>query len=191
MVRITKVYTKKGDKGKTQIAAKIPLSKNSLRIHALGDIDELNAFLGFTAESLLHQAVISLKTDILRIQNELFNLGAQLSVLPEYRRNDTPHIHQDDIKKLEDEIDDMNTALPPLTSFILPGGDEISARFHVARTVCRRAERTVIALSEIEQLDGTEIPYLNRLSDWLFVAARYVTSQLEIQENLWIPGKRD
>lgn len=186
MVRITKVYTKKGDKGMTQLAGGQQVSKTSARIEAYGGIDELNSALGSAAESLRDQiALAHLRERILRIQNELFNLGAQLAVLPEDRRKDTPMILKENIRKLETEIDEMNENLPHLTSFILPGGGEISARLHLARTICRRAERNTLRLSESEPLDGTEIPYLNRLSDWLFVAARFAARHTRIEETLW------
>lgn len=186
MVRITKVYTKKGDKGMTRLAGGQQVSKTSLRIEAYGGVDELNAALGLVAESLRNQPGLSqIRKNILRIQNELFNLGSQLAVLAQDRRKNTPVIQHEDIKRLESEIDEMNESLPHLTSFILPGGGEISARLHLVRTVCRRVERNTLRLSEAEPLDGTELPYLNRLSDWLFVTARYVAHEMGIKETLW------
>lgn len=190
MVRITKVYTKTGDKGKTRLAGGQEVSKTDHRIEAYGTVDELNSVLGIVAEKLSHQKKLgSLWEQVLRIQNELFNLGSQLSVLSEDRRENTPVVHLKDVERLEDEIDTMNAALPPLTSFILPGGGEIAAWLHLARTVCRRAEREVIRLSGEAALDGSEIPYLNRLSDWLFVAARYVARETGKKETLWQPGE--
>jgi cob(I)alamin adenosyltransferase len=186
MVRITKVYTKTGDNGMTRLAGGQQVSKASPRIEAYGGVDELNAALGLVAESLRElKKLVQLRGRILRIQNELFNLGSQLAVLAEDRRDSTPVIRKEDIQRLENEIDEMNEALPHLTSFILPGGGEIAARVHLARTICRRVERDTLRLSEKEQLDGTEIPYLNRLSDWLFVAARFVAKQMGIEETLW------
>lgn len=186
MVRITKVYTKKGDKGMTQLAGGQQVSKTSARIEAYGGIDELNAALGLVVESLRDQlSSAQLRERMLRIQNELFNLGAQLAVLPEDRRKNTPMIRKENISLLEREIDEMNETLPHLTSFILPGGGETAARLHLTRTVCRRVERGTLRLSENEPLDGTEIPYLNRLSDWLFVAARFAAAQTGIDETLW------
>ena len=137
-------------------------------------------------ESLRNQKALSrLRERILRIQNELFNLGSQLAVLKEDRRKDTPVIQTGNVNMLESEIDEMNANLPHLKSFILPGGGEVSARLHLARTICRRVERDALRLSESEPLDGTEIPYLNRLSDWLFVAARFSARQVGIEETLW------
>ena len=186
MVRITKVYTKKGDKGMTQLAGGQRVSKTSLRIEAYGGVDELNSALGFVLEVLRNNRELNgLKKNILRIQNELFNLGSQLAVLPQDRRENTPVITKKNIKQIEIEIDEMNENLPHLTSFILPGGGEAAVRLHLARTICRRVERDVLRLFENELLDGTEIPYLNRLSDWLFVAARFVSKKEGIRETLW------
>lgn len=193
MVRITKVYTKTGDKGMTRLAGGQEIAKTSRRIEAYGTVDELNAHLGTIAEALRNTNIMELselRERILRIQNELFDLGSQLAVLTEDRRENTPVVKMADIDRLENEIDEMNVALPMLTSFILPGGGDVSARMHVARTVCRRAERAVIRLAENETLDGPEVPYLNRLSDWLFVAGRFAAHHSGIEETLWKPGAR-
>jgi len=191
MVRITKVYTKTGDKGMTTLAGGQQVSKTSRRIESYGEIDELNAALGLVAEAVREKQELSeMRKQVIRIQNELFDLGAQLAVLKENRRTDTPVISQSDIKRLENEIDVLNEELPILNSFILPGGGEISARMHMARTICRRAERNTIRLSEEESLDGTEIPYLNRLSDWLFVAGRYMSKKNGVEDTEWRPGYR-
>ncbi|MEE9171115.1 MAG: cob(I)yrinic acid a,c-diamide adenosyltransferase [bacterium] len=191
MVRITKVYTKTGDKGMTTLAGGQKVSKSSARIEAYGGVDELNASLGLACEEMRGVGDLSeLRTSILRIQNELFDLGSQLAVLPEDRREDTPVIGQVDIDRLEHEIDGMNEDLPALKSFILPSGGKISAYLHAARTVCRRVERGLVVLSETETLDGVEIPYINRLSDWLFVGSRFVSKRLGMEENLWKPGER-
>lgn len=192
MVRITKVYTKKGDKGETSIAAGKKLNKGCPQIEVIGNLDELNAFLGFAAEALLpiHQ-LDDLQKKVTRIQNELFDLGSKIAVLPEDRRPDTPGITEQDVTKLETEITEMNTHLPYLKSFILPKGGECASRLHLARTVCRRTERSLVIFNAEENAFSTEIKYLNRLSDWLFVAARFTTHQLKIVEQLWEPGRRD
>ncbi len=190
MVRITHVYTRTGDKGSTHLAGGQQLAKSALRIEAYGSVDELNAFIGWAIEGIADQDNLTgLCLRMQRIQQELFDLGAQLAVLPQDRRPDTPMIHQQMIDRLEQEIDEMNTSLPALTSFVLPGGGEIATRLHIARTVCRRAERAVVRLSETEPLEGIEIAYLNRLSDWLFVAARYTAHQLGKDEILWQPKR--
>lgn len=188
MVRITKVYTKTGDKGMTRLAGGQEISKGDLRIESYGTVDELNAWLGIVAELLREDDPGRLRTSILRIQNKLFDLGSQLAVLPEDRRENTPVVISADIEKLETEIDEMNNDLPMLKSFILPGGGIASAYLHVARTVCRRAERTLVRLEAIEALDGTEMIYLNRLSDWFFVASRYAAMRAGVAETLWQPG---
>ena len=192
MVRITKVYTKTGDKGMTHLAGGQEVPKTAQRIEAYGTVDELNAVLGLVAEALrgASNALAGLLSQILRIQNELFDLGSQLAVLPRDRREGTPVIHNADIERLEHEMDEMNHLLPSLRSFILPGGGEVAARLHLARTVCRRAEREVIRLAAADPLDGSEIPYLNRLSDWLFVAGRFAAHHSGIPETLWKPGQR-
>ena len=190
MVRLNKIYTKKGDLGETRLAGGQKIKKNSLRIEAYGTADELNSVLGYLAEGLRENSdMVVLVKKIYRIQNELFNLGAQLAVLPQDRRVNTPVITKKNIQTLETELDEMNTILPELKSFILPGGGELSARAHLARTVCRRLERRVVELCEHEKLDGTEIPYINRLSDWLFVFARYLSKMKNVKENLWEPDK--
>jgi cob(I)alamin adenosyltransferase len=146
----------------------------------------LNAHIGFAAVSInFISQLTNLYNQIIRIQHELFDLGAQLAVLAEDRRVSTPIITPDRIEALEDEINQMNLLLPTLRSFVLPGGNEHAARLHIARTICRHAERSVIRLAEHEPLDGVEIPYLNRLSDWLFVAARFTLLQLNVNEILW------
>jgi cob(I)alamin adenosyltransferase len=191
MVRIHRVYTRSGDKGSTRLAGGQKVDKASPRIEAYGTVDELNAVLGVVvaaAEAAPELAILVGR--ILRIQNELFDLGSQLAVLKADRRPDTPVVAPTDVTRLEHEIDEMNTELPPLQSFVLPGGGMISAQMHVARTVCRRAERRLCALAAVDELDGTEIPYLNRLGDWLFVAARYVSAKLGRAEVLWRPGVR-
>ncbi|MGH1363772.1 MAG: cob(I)yrinic acid a,c-diamide adenosyltransferase [Calditrichia bacterium] len=191
MVRITKVYTRTGDGGNTHLAGGQPIAKSSDRIEAYGCVDELNSQLGLVAEALREDKTLKeMRQQVLRIQNILFDLGSQLAVLPEDRRENTPVVSEADTTQLEEEMDAMNEELPMLTSFILPGGGELSARLHVARTVCRRCEREIIRLAEKETLDGTEIPYVNRLSDWLFVASRYAAHKSGIEETLWSPGTR-
>ena len=163
MVKITRIYTKTGDEGKTRLAGGQQVKKTAARIEAYGSVDELNAHIGVAAESFRktkNAQLLKLENQLCRIQNELFDLGSQLAVLPEDRRENTPVILLDDVKQLEKEIDKMNAGLPGLKSFILPGGGEISVKLHVARTVCRRAERDIIRLSESETLDGIEIPYI-------------------------------
>ena len=189
MVSINRVYTRQGDGGMTHLAGGQRIHKTHLRIESYGEVDELNACLGLAAEGMRGEArLATLLGRTMRIQNELFDLGAQLAVLPEDRRPDSPRITAAQVERLEREIDEMNDAIPALRSFILPGGGEVAARLHLARTVCRRAERNALRFAAEEPLDGTELPYLNRLSDWLFVASRHASSQLELEELLWRPG---
>lgn len=190
MVQINRVYTRTGDAGQTRLAGGQVVAKTAARIEAYGTVDELGAALGLVAEALRSEDPASLRPRILRIQNELFDLGSQLAVLPEDRREDTPVLHQSDVDRLEAEIDAMNEGLPNLNSFVLAGGGEASARLHLARTICRRAEREALRLAAVEPLDGIEVPYLNRLSDWLFVASRTAAAAHGIAETLWKPGDR-
>lgn len=188
MVRITRVYTRKGDKGQTSVVGQKNLLKDSARIVALGMLDELNSFLGF-AMCTMPASLSMMHTQTTRIQNELFELGAQLAVVN--TKNSEPHITLQDIVKLEEEIDDMNSVLTTLESFVLPGGHELAARLHICRTICRRAERSIVALAEHDTLPGHEIMYLNRLGDWLFVAARFSNQHLNYKEALWEPRRRN
>lgn len=187
MVNITKVYTKTGDKGDTQLAAGVSISKCSLRIEAIGAVDELNAIIGLCVSQMRDDnAFEKLIEQSLRIQNELFNLGSQLAVLIEHRRDNTPLISDEDAALLEKEIDLVNCELPSLKSFILPGGSKISAQFHFARTACRRTERALVTLSrEGQSIEPVILVYINRLSDWLFVMARYCNVIKKTQEILW------
>ena len=187
MVKLTKIYTRTGDKGMTHLAGGHRVSKVSDRITAIGDVDELNAQIGFVIAACHDEELKKIVQQLKQIQNELFNLGSQLAVLHEDRRQNTPVIKLENIARLEEEIDEMNEALPSLMSFILPGGGEVGTRLHLARAVCRRAERTLLKLAQQAPLDNVELPYLNRLSDWLFVAARFVSKLTHHSEQLWQP----
>ena len=185
MVKITKVYTRTGDDGWTGLAGPQRRRKDDTRIQALGDIDELNALVGIVVSQMdtgLPMAVV-----LSTIQQQLFNLGAQLAVLPQQRRDNTPLIIDNDVEALEQSMDQLNSVLPTLSSFVLPGGHPVAAQLHHARTVCRRAERTLVALQKVES-DNAEpvtLQYLNRLSDWLFVAARWINQHYQYHETLW------
>ena len=161
---MNKIYTKTGDQGMTNLGAGKKAAKDSPRVNAYGAIDELNAFLGL---ALVYIKDHILQERLLRIQKELLKLNSQLALA-----SAKEIITMQDLQKLEQEIDEMNSSLSLLTEFIPPGGNLIAAHLHVARTLCRRAERTLVTLSKLENLDKALIPYLNRLSDWLFVAAR-------------------
>ena len=170
MVRINRIYTRTGDSGTTALGGGQRIDKDSLRIDAYGTVDELNSVIGVAVASGLHD---SMKDRFFVIQQVLFNLGSDLCILEEDKqRLAVPRIEARHISDLEQWMDQWNEGLEPLRSFILPGGDLASAQLHVARTVCRRAERLTIALSRQEAIGENVIPYLNRLSDFLFVAAR-------------------
>ncbi len=178
-----KIYTKSGDKGKTSLLSGERVKKNDNRINAYGTVDELNSFIGFL--NALDLAEMH-KTFLTRIQNKLFNLGSLLAVKNEVSFK-IPQITEDDILSIEAEIDKLNTHIPVLKEFILPGGDLVSAQCHVCRSVCRRAERLVVGLSEKENIDENVVKFLNRLSDYFFVLARKNTIEKKLKETVWKP----
>lgn len=183
MVHINRVYTRAGDDGSTALGGGQRVAKDSLRIEAYGTIDELNSVVGVVAAAGLHE---SMRDQFFVIQQVLFNVGSDLCILEEDKlRFATPRIEQRHVDQLEGWIDAWNADLEPLRSFILPGGDMAAAQLHVARTVCRRAERLVIALSRVEAVGEQVVPYLNRLSDLLFVAARYQAKLSGAGDILW------
>jgi cob(I)alamin adenosyltransferase len=170
-VRLTRIYTRGGDKGETSLGDGSRVSKLDPRVAAMGDVDELNSLVGWAG-------------DLDRIENELFDLGADLSV-PYAAGDDRLRIGDDAIGRLEEEIDAANKALPELRSFVLPGGSERASRLFLARAVCRRAERAVLAVPDRNPLAAV---YLNRLSDLLFVLARAANAEAGVEGPLWRPG---
>lgn len=191
---LNRIYTRRGDAGETSLAGGQRVRKDSLRIESYGTVDELNAFLGAAAvtcqESAGQDARVGLLSGIIRrVQHELFNLGSILATKPEDVHPKQARITPAEIAQLEREIDAMNEDLPALRSFVLPGGSRLNAELHMARTVCRRAERLVIALSREEQVPSEAIQYLNRLSDALFVWARWANFVLRAPEVLWDPNQ--
>ncbi len=193
MVYISKVYTKFGDEGQTMLANGDTVSKASLRVRAYGEVDELNATLGLVRlelgrEPRAHehmQFVAKLFGELGRIQQELFNLGAELATPSASEGGARLQVEQRHIEALEQSIDDHNGSLEPLHSFILPGGGPTGSAAHLARTVCRRAERELVELANSEPVRNEARIYLNRLSDWLFVIARAAAKQLGHAEVLW------
>ena len=173
--RLTKIYTRTGDTGETGKADGTRLGKDEMLIHAQGDIDELNSFIGLLACKTDDAALSELIT---HIQHDLFNLGAELSIAQQY-------ITGANISYLEQQLDNYNAGLPPLEEFILPGGGEAAALCHVARAVCRRAERSLVALSRKEDIGADMLAYINRLSDLLFVLARVLTRNADEEEVYW------
>lgn len=186
-----KIYTSSGDQGQTSLFGGQRVSKANLRVEAYGSVDELNASIGF-AESLIDDPEIV--TQLRKIQNRLFDIGADLATplagTPERAEAHLQRAQELWAKELEEIIDWAERELDPLTSFILPGGRPGAAALHVARTVCRRAERRVVALGEEEEINPTVLIYLNRLSDLLFVLARLANKRAGQQEALWKSHKR-
>ena len=176
-----KIYTKTGDKGETALFGGRRLPKSHLRIDAYGTVDELNSFLGLVRDETEDQDV---RNVLYQIQNRLFTIGANLASDPE-KSPDVPDLLEEDIQLLESEIDRMEEVLPPLKNFILPGGHTLVSKTHVARCVCRRAERLTVAVNAENQVPDIILQYLNRLSDYLFVLSRYLGHQLGVQEVTW------
>ncbi len=179
-----KIYTKKGDTGETGLYGGQRLPKDHIRIDAYGTVDELNAYVGLLRD---HLPDPSFYPALLDIQKTLFNIGSHLAAMPKMQAK-LPAISEGDIRRLELDIDAMEAVLPPLTVFILPGGHPLVSLAHVARTVCRRAERQVVALHRQEPVDAVLIRYLNRLSDYFFVLARHLAHRLRVEEIQWMPS---
>jgi cob(I)alamin adenosyltransferase len=185
-MRIDRVYTRGGDQGETSLIGGDRVSKADPRLDCYGTVDELNAILGVVRTALEASAAgPHLLPIIHRVQNELFNLGAELATPEPEQRAKLPRIEARHIDGLERDIDAVNDDLPPLKSFVLPGGGAASAQFHVARTVCRRCERLVVALGQAEEIGALPVQYLNRLSDALFVWGRWCALKDGKDEPVW------
>jgi len=189
-MRITKVYTKTGDKGKTRLAGGQQVWKDSVRVEAYGDVDELNSTIGvvraFNAESVgKHPSADRLEEELRWMQNKLFDVGGLLATAPGQTFKNMPMVTGRDVTRLEKLIDNCQKDLQPLKEFILPGGGKISSLLHQARTICRRAERLCVRLGREEPLDPAILRFLNRLSDALFVLARWMANQQSEPEFLW------
>lgn len=177
-----KVYTKKGDKGKTQLLGGSMVDKNHIKLECYGTIDELNAFIG----NIYDQEISAFHKEILlNIQNQLFNLGSIISFDGKKDKIKLPNVTTENIEMMENAIDKMEEELPMLKNFILPSGHPAASKCHIARTVCRRAERNLVALGQEQEIDGLHIQYLNRLSDYLFVLARAVLKENNAPEIEW------
>ena len=191
-IRLNKIYTRSGDSGKTRLVGGEERFKDDSRIEAYGTVDELNAEIGLCRELIKqteNKKFVPLIQTLKSIQNELYNLGTQLAAAEGADSYNLPKLSEDAIVKLESEIDTVNELLSELTSFVLPGGSVLNAQFHIARNVCRRAERRAVTLSKIEKLDPVNLKYLNRLSDALFVWSRWISIVLHHEEHLWIPNR--
>jgi cob(I)alamin adenosyltransferase len=193
MVRLNRIYTKTGDGGFTRLVGGQKVPKDSPRIEAYGTVDELSSCIGLARAALTQPGgpdeAPALDNTLRRIQNELFNLGSDLATLPDDRHPQQPIIEERHVTALEREIDAWNEHLPELRSFILPGGGWVAAALHVARTVCRRAERLIVTLAKSEPVSPQVVPYLNRLSDALFVMSRHASRIYAEPEPLWEPEK--
>ena len=189
-----KIYTKTGDTGSTALFGGTRVKKYNLRIESYGTVDELNSYIGLIKDQDISA---SNKESLLKIQNELFTLGAMLATPPEKEtlksgkeRLNIPKIDKNSISFLENEIDKMELELPQMTHFILPGGHQAVSFCHIARCVCRRSERLSVELNDQEKINEDILKYLNRLSDYLFVLARKLSKDLAIEEIKWIPEKK-
>lgn len=183
---MSKIYTKTGDKGETSIFGGKRLLKDDTRIEAYGTVDELNSYIGLIRDNITEEATREL---LKKIQDRLFTIGSNLASDPE-KKLITPDIFPADIELLEQQMDEMNQTLPALKHFILPGGHSLVSYCHIARCVCRRAERRVVSLSRQEQVEAIVVRYLNRLSDYLFVLARKLSQDLEVAEVAWKPRSK-
>jgi len=195
-IRITKVYTRTGDKGETALVGTKRVPKDSLRIEAYGTIDELNSIIGlaraFNEEKIDESdARRFLDVTLRKIQDELFDLGSELATPPEFFKEGMYRTGEREVKALERLIDECQKSLEPLKSFILPGGGRIGAYLHQCRTVCRRAEREILRLSRSEEIGEWPLIYVNRLSDLLFVLSRWVAKQTGEAEYLWQRGLQE
>ncbi|MHB2019788.1 MAG: cob(I)yrinic acid a,c-diamide adenosyltransferase [Candidatus Xenobia bacterium] len=185
-ISITRVYTRTGDKGTTALVDGQRVGKDALRIEAFGTVDELNAAIG-VARAELTPPVQRLEPLLRAVQSELFDVGAELATPPEALQTGMPVASAERVTAMEQVMDRLNLDLPPLRSFVLPAGSRLAAALHVARTVCRRAERVVVHLARSETVRPEVLRYLNRLSDLLFVLARWVVYQCGQEEMLWEP----
>jgi len=188
-----KVYTKTGDKGTTALFGGTRVPKHHIRIESYGTVDELNSYIGLIRDQDINE---NHKKLLIEIQDQLFIIGAILATDPEKeilkngkQRLNIARISEQDIINLENEIDRIDQVLPQMTHFVLPGGHPFVSYCHIARCVCRRAERLASQLNEIEPIDQIVIKYLNRLSDYLFMLARKLSEELEVEEVKWIPRK--
>jgi len=189
-----KIYTKTGDKGTTALFGGTRVPKHHIRIESYGTVDELNSHLGLIRDQDINEHY---KDVLMHIQDRLFTIGAILATDPKKavlkngkERLNIEKISSENIERLEQEMDTMNDVLPPMTHFVLPGGHQTVSFCHIARCVCRRAERLASALKDLEPFEANALTYLNRLSDYLFVLARKLSSDLQANEVKWIPEKK-
>ncbi|PHR28424.1 MAG: ATP:cob(I)alamin adenosyltransferase [Fluviicola sp.] len=178
-----KVYTKKGDSGTTQLIGGTRVLKSSLRIEAYGTVDELNSYIGLIRDQEVSKEIAA---QLLEIQDRLFTMGSKLAADPEASKMKLPELHDEDVENLENWIDKMDESLEPMRSFVLPGGHTTVSFCHLARCVCRRAERISVDLNAHQTIDSILLTYLNRLSDYLFVLSRKLSKDLNATEHPWV-----
>ena len=188
---INRVYTRHGDQGYTRLVGGQKISKADLRIESYGTLDELNSYVGAARLSCQELELEEMAQVLHGVQNALFNLGSVLATLPEDIHPKQPQVDASDVQRLEQQIDHYNKDLPSLRSFVLPGGNRANVELHMARTICRRAERLCVRLSETQAIHEFAIPYLNRLSDALFVWSRWVVLSKDMDEHVWTPNQVD
>ncbi len=191
-VRLSKIYTRVGDKGSTLLATGERVLKSNVRIEAYGTVDELNSMVGFLRDSIVDdRRLLDLCEPLTKIQNELFDIGGELSVpLDVLDTQRQQVVSMADVARLEQEMDAFNEVLKPLENFVLPGGHLANSTTHIVRTVCRRAERAVVRMSEQDAVRDEVRIYLNRLGDWFFVLSREISRRLGVPEVLWAQNKK-
>jgi cob(I)alamin adenosyltransferase len=182
-----KIYTKTGDKGLTSLIGGTRLPKHHIRIEAYGTVDELNSHIGLLRDVIDDASATEL---LVSIQDRLFTMGSHLAADPEKNKMELPDLHEEDITVLEKAIDHMDGLVPEMKSFVLPGGHVNVSHCHIARCVCRRAERAVLRLAENEKVEDIHFKYLNRLSDYLFMLSRWLTVHYKAEEIPWKPKKQ-
>jgi len=180
----TKIYTKTGDKGETSLIGGTRLPKHHVRIEAYGSVDELNSQIGLLRDVAEDKALVDL---LISIQDRLFTMGSHLASDPQKSKMKLPVLGNEDVAVLEKAIDAIDALVPPMKSFVLPGGHVYVSYCHIARCVCRRAERAVLRLAENEAVEEIHGRYLNRLSDYLFMLSRYLSHKLNVREIPWVP----
>jgi cob(I)alamin adenosyltransferase len=188
MVTLNKIYTRTGDAGQTGLVGGKRVKKNALRVCAYGEVDELNSHIGLCVTLAAQPSLSSIGAKLSIIQNELFDIGAELACPAGETSPSIPRTTEAHVTRLENWIDDLNTHLTTLQSFVLPGGSLLNGHLHIARCVCRRAERSIISLEEAEGVDAPLRHYMNRLSDLLFVMSRSAAALEGATEHLWVPG---
>lgn len=180
-----KIYTRKGDKGETSLLGGTRVAKSHIRIESYGTVDELNSWIGLIRDQQINNGT---KKFLIHVQDRLFTIGSHLASDPAKRGIKIPEIKEEDVTSLEKEMDRMNEILPEMKSFVLPGGHTTVSYCHIARCVCRRAERCTVHLAGLEKVEDIIIKYLNRLSDYLFVLSRMLSADLKAEEIPWKPS---